>query len=112
MTASLIYEGDLRCKATHLHSGTEIETDAPTDNQGKGEKFSPTDTLCVSLGTCIITTMALRGKQMNIELKNTRLDITKHMLKDPRRVGQIDIAIHLPSLNLSEDQRPRFFQFR
>lgn len=105
MTASLIYEGDLRCKATHLQSGTEIETDAPTDNQGKGEKFSPTDTLCVSLGTCIITTMALRAKQMNIELKNTRLDVTKHMLKDPRRVGQIDIAIHLPSLQLSEEQK-------
>ena len=70
MTASIIYQGDLRCKATHLQSGTVVETDAPTDNRGKGEKFSPTDILCVSLATCIITTMALKARDMNIELKD------------------------------------------
>ena len=105
MTASIIYEGDLRCSATHLQSGTVIETDAPTDNRGKGEKFSPTDTLCVSLGTCLITTMALKARDMNIELKETKIEITKHMLKDPRRVGQIDVTVHFPELNLNEEQR-------
>ena len=105
MTASIIYQGDLRCSATHLQSGTVIETDAPTDNQGKGEKFSPTDTLCVSLATCLITTMALKARDMNIELKETKIDITKHMLKDPRRVGQIDVTVHFPDLNLKEEER-------
>ncbi len=105
MTASIIYEGDLRCSATHLQSGSVVETDAPTDNHGKGEKFSPTDTLCVSLGTCLITTMALKARDMNIELKHTKIDITKHMLKDPRRVGQIDVTLHFPPLNLNEEQR-------
>ena len=59
MTASIIYQGHLRCEATHLQSGSIIESDAPTDNHGKGEKFSPTDLLCVSLGTCLITTIAI-----------------------------------------------------
>lgn len=100
MTTSIIYQGDLRCKATHLQSGTVVETDAPTDNRGKGEKFSPTDILCVSLATCIITTMALKARDMNIELKDTKIDVTKHMLKDPRRVAQIDVTIHFPQLQL------------
>jgi putative redox protein len=105
MTASIIYQGDLRCTATHLQSGTVIETDAPTDNRGKGERFSPTDSLCVALGTCIITTMALKARDMNIELQDTRIDITKHMLKDPRRVGQVDVTLHFPPLQLSEQDR-------
>jgi uncharacterized OsmC-like protein len=82
-----------------------IETDAPTDNRGKGEKFSPTDTLCVSLATCVATTMALKARDMNIDLKNTRMEVTKHMLKDPRRVGQVDVSIHFPSLGLSDEQK-------
>lgn len=100
MTASIIYQGDLRCKAMHLQSGTVVETDAPTDNRGKGEKFSPTDTLCVSLATCIITTMALKARDMNIELKDTKIDVTKHMLSDPRRIGEIDVVLNFPSLQL------------
>lgn len=105
MTASIIYQGDLRCKATHLQSGTEIETDAPTDNQGKGEKFSPTDALCVSLATCIITTLAIKASSISLELKDTKMEVTKHMLKDPRRVGQIDVAIFFPKLELTEEQK-------
>lgn len=105
MTASIIYQGDLRCKATHLQSGTEIETDAPTDNQGKGEKFSPTDALCVSLATCIITTLAIKARSISLELKDTKMEVTKHMLKDPRRVGQIDVAIFFPKLELTEEQK-------
>src|SRR6476660_6824116 len=96
MTASISYLGDLRCSATHLQSGTIIETDAPTDNRGKGEKFSPTDTLCVALGTCIITTMAIKANDMQIDLKGTTLEITKHMKPDPRRVAQADVIIKLP----------------
>ncbi len=106
MTASIIYKGDLRCEATHLQSGSTIETDAPTDNRGKGERFSPTDLLCVSLGTCIITTMGIKAGDMGIDLMDSKMEVTKHMLPDPRRVGGIDIIIHLPvGLNLEEKDR-------
>jgi len=93
MTASIIYQGDLRCQATHLQSGTVIESDAPTDNRGKGEKFSPTDLLCVSLGTCIITTIALKARDLSVDVKDTTIEVTKHMLNDPRRVGAIDVIV-------------------
>ena len=105
MTASIIYQGELRCQATHLQSGTVIETDAPSDNQGKGEKFSPTDTLCVSLATCLATTIAIKARDFNIDLKNTKIDVTKHMLKEPRRVGQIDVEINFPVLTISDEQK-------
>lgn len=106
MTASITYRGGLRCEATHLQSGSSIETDAPTDNRGNGERFSPTDLLCVSLGTCIITTMGIKAADMNIDLTGTKLDITKHMLSEPRRVGKVEVTLHLPpTLNLDEKER-------
>jgi len=106
MTASIIYKGDLRCECTHLQSGTQIETDAPTDNRGKGERFSPTDTLCVALATCIVTTMALKANDMNIILAGTKIDVTKHMIADPRRIGKIDIVLHFDSiLHLEEKDK-------
>lgn len=106
MTATVVYKGDLRCECTHLQSGTVTETDAPTDNRGKGERFSPTDTLCVALATCIVTTMALKANDMKINLADTKIDITKHMLSDPRRIGKIDIILNFPSsLNLDEKDK-------
>jgi putative redox protein len=106
MTASIIYKGDLRCECTHVQSGTLIETDAPTDNRGKGERFSPTDTLCVALATCIVTTMALKANDMNINLAGTKIDVTKHMIADPRRIGKIDIDLHFDSnLHLEEKDK-------
>ena len=106
MTASLVYEGNLRCKITHLQSGTIIETDAPTDNRGKGERFSPTDTLCVALATCIVTTMALKASDLNIDLKDTTAEITKHMLSNPRRIGKIDILLKFPeALSIDESNK-------
>jgi len=105
MTASIIYQGDLRCECTHLQSGSTFETDAPTDNKGKGERFSPTDTVCVALGTCIITTMGIRALDMNINLQGTKIDVTKHMLSDPRRIGKIEIVLHLPNIGLSDKDK-------
>lgn len=106
MTASIVYQGELRCSATHLQSGTVIETDAPTDNRGKGERFSPTDTVCVALGTCIITTMGIKAADMGIDLAGTTMDVTKHMIPDPRRIGGIDVTLKLPAdLNLPEEKR-------
>jgi len=106
MTASVVYKGDLRCECTHIQSGTIIETDAPTDNHGKGQRFSPTDTVCVALATCIITTMGIKARDMNIDLTGTTIDVKKHMLQDPRRIGQIDITLHFPAtLQLDEKDR-------
>jgi putative redox protein len=105
MTATIVYKGDLRCECTHLQSGTVIETDAPTDNRGKGERFSPTDTLCVALATCMITTMGIRASDMQIDLSGTRIDLTKHMLSDPRRIGKIEVTLHLPSLSIDDKDR-------
>jgi putative redox protein len=84
MTASIKYHGDLRCSAIHLQSRTVIETDVPTDNRGKGEKFSPTDLPGVSLGTCIITSISIKAADLNIDLKGTGTDVTKHMVNNPR----------------------------
>ncbi len=105
MTAIVEYKGELRCECTHLQSGTIIETDAPTDNRGKGERFSPTDTLCISLATCMITTMGIRAGDMKIDLAGTKIEITKHMLSDPRRIGKIDIVLHLPLIKTDEKDK-------
>ena len=106
MTATIVYTGQLRCNATHNQSGTIIETDAPTDNRGKGERFSPTDLLCVSLGTCIITTMGIRAIDMGIDLTGATLQIQKHMLSEPRRVGKIDVILEFPgTLTLDEKDK-------
>ena len=106
MTATIIYTGQLRCSATHNQSGSVIETDAPTDNRGKGERFSPTDLLCVSLGTCIITTMGIRATDMGIDLNGATLQVQKHMFSEPRRVGKIEVSLSFPaSLQLDEKDK-------
>lgn len=106
MTASIVYKGHLRCECTHIQSGTVIETDAPTDNRGKGERFSPTDTLCVALATCVVTTMALKANDMKIDLSGTSIAVTKHMLSEPRRIGKIEIILTFPeTLQVEEKDR-------
>src|SRR5258705_2570655 len=104
MTASIIYQGDLRCLAEHIQSGTGIETDAPTDNRGKGEKFSPTDLLCVSLGTCMLTTMAIKAGELQVDITGAAAAVTKHMLSNPRRVGKIEVAVTLPETGSENDR--------
>jgi putative redox protein len=106
MTATVVYKGDLRCECTHLQSGTIIETDAPTDNRGKGERFSPTDTICVGLATCAVTTMAMKAGDMGIDLGGTTAEVTKHMIPEPRRIGKIDVILTFPpALQLAEKDR-------
>ena len=106
MTANIIYRGTLRCEAKHLQSRSIIETDAPTDNRGKGERFSPTDLLCVSLATCITTTMGIKAEDMKINLTDTTVEVTKHMLPDPRRVAKIEVKLNMPStLQLDEKDK-------
>lgn len=110
MTATIVYEGNLRCSATHLQSGTAIETDAPTDNRGKGERFSPTDLVCTALGTCMITTMAMKATDMGIELKDTQIAVKKHMFADPRRIGQIDIVVNFATDNTLDEKEKTILQ--
>ena len=104
MTASIIYTGNLRCQAEHIQSKSKIETDAPTDNRGKGERFSPTDLLCVSLATCMLTTMGIKAGDMNVEITNAKAEVTKHMASDPRRVAKIEVSVSLPSVNNEKDR--------
>ncbi|KAF0242503.1 MAG: OsmC family protein [Sediminibacterium sp.] len=106
MTSQIIYKGDLRTTATHLQSGTIIETDAPTDNQGKGERFSPTDLVATALATCMITTMGIKANTMDIRLDGTTADVTKIMASDPRRISKMIVHIFFPkSLQLDEKQK-------
>jgi uncharacterized OsmC-like protein len=106
MTASIIYNGALRCAAVHLQSNTEIETDAPTDNRGKGERFSPTDLTATSLGLCLITTVGIKALDMGINIDGSELDVTKHMSKEPpRRIVQIDVAVRFKAENISDKDK-------
>lgn len=106
MTATILYEGNLRCNAKHPQSNSVIETDAPTDNRGKGERFSPTDLVCTALATCMITTMAMKATDMGIELKDTIVDVKKYMASDPRRISKIDAVVTLPkTLGLDEKDK-------
>ena len=106
MTSSIIYKGHLRTSATHLQSQSVIETDAPTDNHGKGERFSPTDLVATALGSCMLTIMGIKARDMNIDLTGVKIDIQKHMKADPRRIGGVDVIFTFPSsLTLSEKEK-------
>jgi putative redox protein len=103
----LSYDSDLRCTARHGPSGSQILTDAPTDNLGKGEAFSPTDLLVTALGTCILTTMAIVANRIGVELKGSVAHVRKEMATKPhRQVGRITIKIDLP-VAVTDEQRQR-----
>ena len=96
MTTSIVrYLGELRTTSMHLQSGTEILTDAPLDNNGKGEAFSPTDTVANSLATCMITIMAIKARDMDLELKGTTAEVTKVMAAEPRRISEIHVVFQM-----------------
>ena len=90
------YDGDLRTTAIHLDSGSKINTDAPKDNHGLGEKFSPTDMLCSSLASCILTIMAIAVEKNGVDIKNTIATVKKTMANNPRRISKIDIHLVFP----------------
>lgn len=104
-TATARYEGQLRTQATHVASGTSIQTDAPVDNHGRGEAFSPTDLVGTALGTCILTTMAIVAERHNVDLVGSTVDVKKIMSQEPpRRIAQFDVDLYLPA-TLSEADR-------
>lgn len=98
-TIRTIYTGDLRTIATHVQSGIQIMTDAPLDNQGKGEAFSPTDLLAASLGSCMATVMGIAARKNNLDIDGTRIAITKIMASAPRRVTEIILEFKMPEKN-------------
>lgn len=95
-TSEVIYLGDLRTKGKHLASGEELITDAPKDNNGRGEAFSPTDLLATSLAQCMFTIMGIEARKLDIDITNAFAKVTKHMGINPRRVVKIQIHISLP----------------
>jgi putative redox protein len=102
---AISYDGNLRCSATHGPSGSTLPTDAPKDNQGNGEAFSPTDLLATALGTCILTTMAIAARHRGIELAGATMKVTKEMVSKPiRRIARLTVELHVP-LDLPEEQR-------
>lgn len=103
-TIETVYLGGLRTEATHVQSGTKIITDAPVDNQGKGEAFSPTDLLSASLASCMLTIMGIKARNMGIDIDNTKCSITKIMATEPRRVAEIVISFKF-SKNYTEKEQ-------
>ena len=104
-TSEIIYKGELRTAAIHLTSGQVIITDAPTDNNGKGEAFSPTDLLATSLGCCMLTVMGIVAKRHDINMDGTKVEILKVMTDNPRRVSEIHADIHFPENNYSQKEK-------
>jgi len=105
MTSKIKYQGDLRTECTHVKSGQSFITDAPIDNNGKGEAFSPTDLTVTSLGTCMITVMGISARNHGINIDGAEVEITKHMATDPRRISRIDVKIVMPQLSYSEKDK-------
>ena len=97
VSMSVTYEGGLRCRATHGPSGTEITTDAPVDNHGRGESFSPTDLVASALGACMLTIMGIAAERHGWKIEGARADVVKHMVAEPRRrIGKLELVIRVP----------------
>ena len=93
-----VYEGDLHCRTTHVPSRASFETDAPVDNQGRGESYSPTDLVATALGTCMLTTMGIVAKRHGWKIDGATASVEKHMVADPdRRVGKLVSTLHMPA---------------
>jgi putative redox protein len=91
------YQGDLHCKATHGPSGAELTTDAPKDNQGRGESFSPTDLVATALGTCMLTIMGIAARTLNIDISGATMTAEKEMTATaPRKIQRLTVRIHVP----------------
>lgn len=107
MTSTVVYEGDLRTTCTHLRSGNHFETDAPVDNNGKGERFSPTDLMATSLATCMITVMGIKARTMGFDLNGVKVEVEKIMKAEPRRVGGINLFFSFPEALRSVDEKTK-----
>jgi len=104
MTSKITYNGDLRTTATHLKSGTVIETDAPTDNHGKGERFSPTDLVATALGSCMLSIMGIVAGRHALNIEGSECDIEKIMEANPRRIGEIKATVTMRGSSVFTDK--------
>lgn len=105
MTSKVTYNGELRTTCEHMRSGDSFTTDAPVDNNGLGQAFSPTDTVATGLASCIITMMGMKARQLDLDLTGSMAQVTKHMAADPRRIGKIDVDLKLPSAISEKDRK-------
>ncbi len=105
MTSSIIYNGDLRTTCTHLASGNQIVTDAPVDNQGRGEAFSPTDLVATALGACMMTIMGIKARDMGLDIAGTKIDVNKIMAANPRRIARVEATFTMPENTFSQKDR-------
>lgn len=103
-TSNVTYLGDLRTSSIHLQSGTEIISDAPLDNNGRGEAFSPTDTVANSLASCMFTVMGIKAKEMNVDFSGATAEVTKIMAAEPRRISEIHVTF---SMNVFADEKTK-----
>lgn len=103
-TSKVTYLGNLRTSSLHLNSGSEIISDAPIDNNGKGEAFSPTDTVANGLATCMFTVMGIKARDMEIDLSNSEAEVTKIMATEPRRISEIHIVFNM---NIAVDEKTK-----
>ena len=104
-TIKTIYLGELRTENEHLQSGNKVITDAPTDNRGKGEYFSPTDLLATALGSCIMTIMGIKARDNGIDIEGTQVDVIKIMASDPRRVAEVIVEFTFPAKNYTDEEK-------
>lgn len=105
MTSKVTYLGDLRTESQHLQSGSKLITDAPVDNHGKGEAFSPTDTVANALASCMLTIMGIKAKDLEIDIIGTTAEVTKTMESTPRRISKIKVVIQLPNSFEEKEQK-------
>lgn len=105
VSIELEYQGDLHCSAVHGPSGTKLSTDAPTDNQGRGESFSPTDLVATALGTCMLTVMGIAARTLELDIRGTTATVQKEMTTSaPRRIASLSVKIHVPQALSRESQ--------
>ena len=98
MTSRVVYQGSLRTECEHLKSGNTFITDAPTDNNGKGEAFSPTDTVATALASCMLTIIGIKAENSDFSIENTVAEVTKTMASEPRRISKIEINFTFPEV--------------
>jgi uncharacterized OsmC-like protein len=104
-TSKIVYTGNLRTEATHLKSGNKLITDAPVDNNGKGEAFSPSDLMATSLGSCMLTIMGIVAQNHNLNIDGTSIEITKIMESNPRRVSEIIVEFTMKKGNFTDKEK-------
>ncbi len=105
MTSKVTYTGNLRTSCEHLSSGDTFITDAPIDNNGLGQAFSPTDTVATGLASCMLTMMGIKSKGLEVDLTGSVAEVTKYMAADPRRISKIDVSLTLPAAVSDRDRK-------